>query len=94
MLSDTKEQVAKIKAAQNKTLGRNKQKVTNHLFEKRFATRALANESWDYAEGREGLDPMTVWGIVQGMTASARSIAFADKRVQVGKSVAKLLEVV
>ena len=94
MLSDTKEQVTKIKAAQNKTLGRSKKKVTDYLFEKRLATRALANESWDYAEKREGLSPMTVWGIVQGMTASARSITFADKRVQVEKSAAKLLELV
>ena len=91
MLSDTKAQVAKIKNAQNKMLGRKKEKVTDYLFEKRFATRALANESWDYAENRDGLNPMSIWGIVQGMTASARSIAFADKRVQVEKSAAKLL---
>ena len=91
MLSDTKAQVAKIKNAQAKTLGRKKQQVTDYLFEKRFATRALANESWDYAEKRDGLNPMTIWGMVQGMTASARSIAFADKRVQVEKSAAKLL---
>ena len=91
MLSDTKAQVAKIKNAQNKMLGRKKEKVTDYLFEKRFATRALANESWDYAEKRDGLNPMSIWGIVQGMTASARSIAFADKRIQVEKSAAKLL---
>ena len=91
MLSDTKEQVAKIKNAQAKTLGRKKQQVTDYLFEKRLATRALANESWDYADRRDGLNPMTIWGMVQGMTASARSIAFADKRVQVEKSAAKLL---
>ena len=94
MLSDTREQVAKIKAAQKKTLGRKKQKVTDYLFEKRFATRALANQAWDYAEKRDGLDPMTIWGIVQGMTASAKSIAFTDKRVQVEKSAAKLLALV
>ena len=91
MLSDTKAQVAKIKNAQNKMLGRKKEKVTDYLFEKRFATRALANESWDYADRRDGLNPMTIWGMVQGMTASARSITFADKRVQVEKSAAKLL---
>ena len=91
MLSDTKAQVAKIKNAQNKCIGRTKEKVTDYLFEKRLATRALANESWDYADRRDGLNPMSIWGIVQGMTASARSIAFADKRVQVEKSAAKLL---
>ena len=94
MLSDTKKQVEKIKAAQKKTLGRKKKNVTDYLFEKRFTTRALANEAWDYADRRDGLNPMTIWGIVQGMTASARSIAFADKRVQVEKSAAKLLALV
>ena len=94
MLSDTREQVAKIKAAQKKTLGRSKQKVMDYLFEKRFATRALANQAWNYAEERDGLNPMTVWGIVQGITAVARPITFTDKRVQVEKSAAKLLELV
>ena len=94
MLSDTKEQVARIKAAQKKTLGRSKQKVMDYLFEKRFATRALANQAWNYAEERDGLNPMTVWGIVQGITAAARPITFTDKRVQVEKSAAKLLELV
>ena len=91
MLSKTDEQVKKIKTAQNKTLGHKKEQVTDFLFEKRLATRALANESWDYADRRDGLNPMTIWGMVQGMTASARSITFADKRVQVEKSAAKLL---
>ena len=69
MLSSTDEQVKKIKTAQNKTLGRKKEQVTDYLFEKRLATRALANESWDYADRRDGLNPMTIWGMVQGMTA-------------------------
>lgn len=92
MLSDTKAEVTRIKSAQIKTLGKSKKAVVNYLFEKRFATRSLAEVSWDYADERDGLNPMTIWGIVQGMTASARNIVHADRRVMVEKAAAKLLE--
>ena len=39
----------------------------------------------------EGDDPTTVWGLVQGMTAVAREIPYADKRVSLERRAGALL---
>lgn len=92
MLKSTKDEVDKIKSAQLKTLGNNKDQVVSYLFEKRFSSRKIAEQAWDYSDQRDGLNPNSIWGSVQGLTAVARDIPFYDKRVLVEKNAARLLE--
>jgi hypothetical protein len=81
-----------IANAAQKQIADSKEKVIDLLFEKRIATRKLAEASYLYADIRDGLNPRSYWGMVQGMTAQARDIPFYDKRMAVQKSASKLID--
>ncbi len=82
----------RIKLAQDKILGPNKEKVTDYLFGKRLATRKLANAAWEYSDMRDGMNPNSVWGMVSGLTAMARNVSHYDKREVIEISATKLME--
>ena len=83
----------KIRKAQTKILGQNKEKTVDFIFEKRFATRRLAEAAWVSSDLREGVNPNSVWGMICGMTAMARSVTHYNKRADIEVSASKLMEV-
>jgi len=83
----------KIRKAQTKILGQNKEKTVDFVFEKRFATRKLAEASWNYSDARDGVNPNSVWGMICGMTAMARSVTHYNKRADIEVSASRLMEV-
>lgn len=83
----------RIKMAQTKILGQNKEKTVDFIFEKRFATRRLAEAAWDSSDLRDGVNPNSVWGMICGLTALARYVPHYDKRAEIEVSASKLMEV-
>lgn len=60
------------------------------LFKDEPFTRIELTSAWKTGLA-EGDDPTTVWGLVQGMTAVAREIPFADRRVSLERRAGALL---
>lgn len=78
-----------IKEAQDKTVGKDVASVEAWLREKGF-TREVAKVSVALAEQEEG-DPTSLWNVVQGVSAYARSIEHSDTRVDLEKAAGRLL---
>ena len=78
-----------IREAQEKTVGKSVPEVEAWLREKGF-TREVAKVSLALAEQEEG-DPTTLWNVVQGVSAYARSIEHTDTRVALEKAAGSLL---
>jgi len=87
--------VAGIKAAQNAVIPVNKGKdeTVQDWLQSRGFTKAQAKASVDAAVAEEG-GARTVWDIVNGITAYARSVSHTDERVQLEAKAGKLMEAV
>ncbi len=87
--------IAGIKAAQNAVipLNRGKDETVQDWLQSRGFTKAQAKASVDAATAEEGA-ARTVWDVVQGVTAYARSIPHTDDRVQLEAKAGKLMEAV
>jgi hypothetical protein len=84
---------AKIHAAKSAEIPvdlNEKGSVENWLTKRGF-TKTIAKAAVDAANAEEG-KARTVWEIVQGITAHARSIPFADARIEVETAAGKLLD--
>jgi len=79
-----------IQRAQNIKIGKDEDEVKDFL-RKRGLTSATA-ESAITAAKMEGNDLYTSWGIVEGLTAHARSIQHTDTRVNLEREAGKILD--
>jgi hypothetical protein len=85
----------RIADAKLKTLGKDSEEVVDFMFKRLNLTKSNAIKAWDKCiEEEPELDPTSVWGMVQGITAVAREEEFTDSRVNMEKSATKLMELV
>lgn len=84
-----------IKAAQNTEIPLNKgnDETVADWLRKRGFTKTEATGAVDAAKAEEG-KVRSVWDIVNGVTAYARSVAYTDKRVELETKAGKLMEIV
>ncbi len=75
--------------AMNKRTGSTFEEILSMFKDEPF-TRSEIASAWKTGLA-EGDDPTTVWGLVQGMTAVAREIPYADKRVSLERRAGTLL---
>jgi hypothetical protein len=87
--------VAGVKAAQNAAIPINpgKDETVQDWLQARGFTKAQAKASVEAAEAEQG-GARTVWDVVNGVTAHARSLANADERVALESRAGKLMEAV
>ncbi len=78
-----------VQRAMNQRTGTTLEEVFS-LFKDESFTRSEIASAWDTGRA-EGDDPTTLWGLVQGFTAVARDIPFADKRVSLERRAGALL---
>ena len=87
----------KIRMAMNFSLGNNKEEVLDALFKnlRGDLPRKVIEAGYDQAEGDSDtdttIDPRTVWGMVQGLSAHSQTIPYADERVKIDKAGGKIL---
>lgn len=79
-----------IKAAQAKIVAENEDQRLDFLTRFGFSAKA-AKKAVEIHENEEGRKPASVWDFVQAITASARSIANADDRIDVERKAGDLL---
>ena len=85
-------EVDAIKRAQDYLLPATDQAVIEWLKDRKF-NGSEAQAAVEYAKQEEG-DARTLWQIVQGLTASAREMAFIDARIDLEKRAGTLLKIV
>lgn len=90
---DTAQLVEGIKTAKNRFVDINEGKgeTVQDWLSKRGFTKAQAKASVDAAEAEQG-GSRSIWDIVNGITAYARSIGNTDDRVEVERKAGKILE--
>jgi len=76
--------------AMNRKIGETKEQVLEWFKNKPF-TRTEVSKAWDTGIA-EGEDVTNVWGMVQGLTAYARDMPYADKMVNLERRAGKLLD--
>ena len=82
-------------AAFSKAIGirAKKQAIIKELYgNKKLFSKSALEEGFAHAEGRQHLNPLTVWGIVQGVTAAARAIPHYDRRHNVQRNASRYME--
>lgn len=85
--------VATVKAARNTVVGNDRESVTEWM-RKRGFTRSQASAAYEHAEKdmlNQGLNPRTVWGLVQGVTDAAHDVGHTDNRVDLERKAGELL---
>jgi hypothetical protein len=86
-----------IKAAQNKdveaTLNKGHGETMESWLQKRGFTKAQATSSVEYAKREEG-QARSLWDIVNGVTAYARSIPHTNDRIEVETKAGKLMDMI
>lgn len=84
--------VETVRSAKAKRVGATKKDVVDWLQARGFA-RPLATKAYEAAANeKRGYDPRSVWGLVQGLTETARDIAHTDARVELEEKAGALLE--
>lgn len=92
------EDEARIVAAQKVILGANKEEVLDTLFKKLRGelpqkTMELSyDQAEDDAQFDKTINPRSVWGVVQGMTAYSRNVPFADDRNRIDRAAGKVMK--
>jgi hypothetical protein len=92
--SETKQLVATVQAAKACEVGKDRESVEAWMAKRGF-TKSQAASAYESAERdarRQGLNPRSVWGLVQGATDVAHAISHTDARVAVERAAGKLLE--
>lgn len=90
--SGTTEIIRTVQEAKKLTVGSKVEDVESWLTSRGF-TDGVAKSAVKLAEAEEG-DPTSLWNVVQGLTAHARAIKFADDRVDLERRAGKLLDLV
>lgn len=81
-----------VRRAMAKEVGKDKAEVISFLRGRGFGA-AVAASAYASAE-RDGLNPRSLWGTVQGLTSEAHSIKHTDSRVQRERDAGDLLDLV
>lgn len=94
MRHDGDREEAMIIAARQKILGKTNEEVIDFLFESNFLTRKDAEKAVNTAEEHEGLhgNPLSVWGVVGGVTRMSQATPHADTRETLDRAAAKILD--
>ena len=80
-----------VEAAANFHVGTDLSKVLT-WFENRPFTKSEIEQAWETGQ-KEGEDVTTLWGMVQGLTANARTLLFTNRRVHLERRAGALLKV-
>jgi hypothetical protein len=89
------EDESRIANAKVKKIGSDSEEVIEFIFRQMGLSQTNATKAWDKCiEEEPDLDPTSVWGMVQGITALAREEDFTDARVRIEESATKLMELV
>lgn len=93
---DTTESFEKARFEQvTKRLAANKEDLIDLLFGKKSTlglNRKALTASYDAVVPDEDGDPLTAWGLAQGVTRHAQTIPYADERQELDRSAGKLLD--
>lgn len=87
-----------ILAARKMSLGDNKDAVLDTLFKhlRGDVSQKTIESGYDRAcldaDNDRTIDPRTVWGMVQGLTAHSQTLPFADERAKIDRAAGKVLE--
>jgi hypothetical protein len=81
---------AMIGAAQTTEIGKDRKSTLEWLKARGF-TNGVAASAYTNAE-KDGLNPRSIWGVVQGITEHAHSIAHTDARVDLERKAGALLD--
>lgn len=91
MNASTEGVVAQIGAAQAKQVGHSEAEVVDWIKARGF-TVPQAKRAVEVAAAEPGLNPRSLWGVVQGLTGSAHEIKHGDERFDLERKASKLLE--
>ena len=88
------EDEAKIAWAQRKQIAATKENLLDTLFGMKSLnlTRKALEAGYDANIPDEDGSPMTVWGMVNGLTRFSQTIPYADERTRIDRTAAKILE--
>jgi hypothetical protein len=79
-------------AATTRRIAASKEDVLDTLFARKVASRSVLGASFDAVIPTYDGDPLSVWGMAQGMTRFSQSLSYADERVSVDRAASKVLE--
>ncbi|MDD1770014.1 MAG: DUF932 domain-containing protein [Methanomassiliicoccales archaeon] len=83
-----------IRAAKAKEVGRDRKSVQEWMKARGFTT-PQARQAWDAAESEpRNYNPASLWGVVQGMTDSAKELKNTDERTDLERKAGSLLDIV
>ena len=83
--------MAAIQAAKNKEIAKEDVDVVEWL-RKRGFTETAGTKAIDLAKMEDGLNPHSVWGVVQGLTSYAHEQKYGDERLDLERKAGKLLD--
>lgn len=83
--------VAQIGAAQARQVGTSEKEVTDWIRARGF-TVPQAKRAVEVASAEPGLNPRSLWGVVQGLTGAAHDIKHGDERFDLERKASKLLQ--
>jgi hypothetical protein len=92
--SDAKQIAATVETARRIEVGKDRESVIEWMNVRGF-TRAQARAAYEFAEKdsrSQGLNPRSIWGLVQGATDYAHGIEHTDARTQVERAAGALLD--
>jgi hypothetical protein len=95
--SSATDDTRRIQAARELILGETSEDVVQTLFARKVAPKAVLVDAYDAAathEGDHGADPKSAWGMNAGLTRLSQESRYADRRVEMDRSAAKVLEAV
>ncbi len=84
--------VAQIKAAKSKEIQPGKDETLAEWLQKRGFTKPQAKASIDAAISEDGVEPRSVWALVNGITAHARTVPHTDARVDLETKAGDLMK--
>lgn len=93
LTSGTAQVVAGIKAASAKEVGKSEKDVTDWLKARGFTT-GQSKRAVELASLEPGVNPRSIWGVVQGLTAQAHEVPFGDERLDLEVKAGKLMSLV
>jgi hypothetical protein len=89
------EEQSRIQAARKLVLGNTPEAVIDVLFSKRITTRAFAavaiKAAQDHVEDHHG-NPLSAWGVAQGITRASQTTGYADERHDLDRAAGKVLQ--
>jgi len=95
--SSAEDDTRRIRAARDLILGETSDEVVQKLFARKVAAKAVLVDAYNTAathEGDHGADPKSAWGMNAGLTRLSQESRYADRRVEMDRSAAKVLDAV